>query len=117
RAVPWDEMLQALAQADIVITATGSQRPILTRAQIEAVTDRRRGSLFIIDVAVPRDVDAAVGNIEQVFLYNVDDLQTVVQENLSRRAAELERAEEIVAEELARFAAWQRSRAAISTVV
>lgn len=118
RAVPWEEMMPALGRADIVITATGAQRPILTRAHVESVTGRRRsGPLFIIDIAVPRDVDTAVGDIEQVFLYNVDDLQTIVQENLSRRGAEIARAESIVSEELARFVAWQRSRAAIPTVI
>lgn len=117
RAVPWDEMMPALGRADIVITATGAQRPILTRTQVEAVTGRRSGPLFIIDIAVPRDVETAVGDIEQVFLYNVDDLQTIVQENLSRRGAEIARAESIVSEELARFVAWQRSRATIPTVV
>jgi glutamyl-tRNA reductase len=117
RAVPWADLTRALGAADIVITATGAQRPILTRDQIETVTDRRPDPLFIIDVAVPRDVEAAVGNIEQVFLYNVDDLQSVVQENLTRRAAEIHCAEAIVAEELERFAAWRRSRAAVSTVV
>ena len=106
------------SRADIVITATGSQRPILTRAHIEAVTGRRRPDpLFIIDIAVPRDVEPAVGDIEQVFLYNVDDLQGIVEENMSRRGAEIARAEAIVSEELARFTAWQRSRAAIPTVV
>jgi len=118
RAVPWDEMPAALASADIVVTATGSQRPILTRAHVESATGRRRRDpLFIIDVAVPRDVEAAVGDIEQVFLYNVDDLQTIVQENLSRRGAEIERAEAIVTEEVTKFTAWQRSRATIPTVV
>ncbi len=118
RAVPWSDMPGALAAADIVVTATGAQRPILSRAQVEAVTGRRRPDpLFIIDVAVPRDVEAAVGDIEQVFLYNVDDLQTIVQENMSRRGAEIERAEAIVNEELERFTAWQRSRTAIPTVV
>jgi glutamyl-tRNA reductase len=68
-------------------------------------------------VAVPRDVDASVGDIEQVFLYNVDDLQGIVQENLARRSGEIARAEEIVAEEVARFTVWQRSRRAIPTVV
>jgi glutamyl-tRNA reductase len=58
-----------------------------------------------------------VSDIEKVFLYNVDDLQGIVQENLSRRGAEIDRAEAIVAEELARFAAWQRSRGAIPTIV
>jgi glutamyl-tRNA reductase len=117
RAMPWDDLTTALAAADIVVTATGSQRPILTRAQVEGATARRREPLFIIDVAVPRDVEAEVGDIEQVFLYNVDDLQTIVQENLSRRGAEIERAEAIVAEEVTKFMAWQRSRAAIPTVV
>ena len=116
RALPWDQMMAALGAADIVITATGSQRPILTRAQVDRV--RRRGNpLFIIDIAVPRDVESAVGDIEQVFLYNVDDLQAIVQENLSRRAAEIERAEGIVAEEVAKFSAWQRSRATVPTIV
>ena len=118
QAVPWDHIESALANADIVVTATGSQRPIITRGQIEAVTGRRRRDpLFIIDVAVPRDVESAVGDIEQVFLYNVDDLQSVVQENLSRRTAEIERAEAIVADEVTKFTMWQRSRGAVPTIV
>jgi glutamyl-tRNA reductase len=116
--VPWEGLPQALGNADIIVTATGSQRPIITRAHVESALGRhRRDPLFIIDVAVPRDVEASVGEIEQVFLYNVDDLQTIVQENISRRASEIERAEAIVREELAKFAAWQRSRGAIQTVV
>jgi glutamyl-tRNA reductase len=117
-AVPWEDMLPALARADIVITATGSQRPILTRKHGESVTGRRRPDpLFIIDIAVPRDVEAGVGDIEQVFLYNVDDLQNIVNENLSRRGAEIARAEAIVSEELDRYSAWRRSRATIPTVI
>ena len=118
-AVPWEGMIAALGSAEIVITATGSPRPIITRAQLEAVQGRRARSnpLFIIDVAVPRDVDSAVGDIEQVFLYNIDDLQSIVEENLSRRAAEVERAESIVNEAVTRFMAWQRSRSAVPTVV
>ena len=116
--VSWDEAMAALVHADIVVTATGSQRPILTRAHVEAATGRRRSDpLFIIDMAVPRDVDPAVGDLEQVFLYNVDDLQSIVQENLSRRVAEIQHAEAIVSEELVKFAAWQRSRGAVPTVV
>jgi glutamyl-tRNA reductase len=117
-AVPWEVMANALGAADIVITATGSQRPIITRAQLEAAQGYRRSTpLFIIDIAVPRDVDAAVGEIEQVFLYNIDDLQIIVEENLSRRAAEVERAESIVNDEVTKFMAWQRSRSAVPTVV
>jgi glutamyl-tRNA reductase len=118
RAIAWGDMVGALANADIVVTATGSQRPIVTRAHIEAVTGRRRPEpLFIIDIAVPRDVESSVGDIEQVFLYNVDDLQTIVQENLSKRGAEIHRAEAIVAEEVTRFTEWRRSRGAVPTVV
>jgi glutamyl-tRNA reductase len=117
-AAPWSELMNVLAPSDIVITATGSQLPILTRSHIESVMGRRRRDpLFIIDIAMPRDVDSAAGDIEHVFLYNVDDLQAIVQENLSRRGAEMERAELIVAEEVGRFMAWHRSRGAIPTVV
>jgi len=116
--VSWDQAMAALVHADIVVTATGSQRPILTRAHLEAANLRHRSDpLFIIDMAVPRDVDPAVGDLEQVFLYNIDDLQTIVQENLSRRVAEIQHAEAIVSEELVKFASWQRSRGAVPTVV
>jgi glutamyl-tRNA reductase len=118
RAARWEDISSLLVNADIVVTATGSQRPILTRAQVEATTNRHRPDpLFIIDLAVPRDVEASVGDIEKVFLYNVDDLQTIVQENLSRRTREIAHAETIVAEELLKFATWQRSRGAVPTVV
>ena len=117
RAVPWDQLGSVLATTDIVITATGSQVPIISRRTVEGVMDRRRGPLFIIDIAIPRDVEADAGDIEQVFLYNVDDLQAIVQENITRRSAEIQRAEEIVAEEVGRFMAWRRSRTVVPTVV
>jgi glutamyl-tRNA reductase len=78
---------------------------------------RRQRALFIIDIALPRDVEASVGDLEQVFLYNIDDLQSIVKENLTRRSGELERAEAIVEEEVARFTAWLQSREIIPTVV
>src|SRR3989442_1380617 len=117
-AAPWDEVGTALGSSDIVITATGAGKPVFTKAQIEAVMRRRRSRpLFIIDIAMPRDVEAAAGEIEQVFLYNIDDLQATVRENLARRASEVLRAEAIVTEEVGRFVAWLRSRGAIPTVV
>jgi len=115
--VPWEGLFGALAGVDIIVTATGSQRPIITKAHVESAIAHRRDPLFIIDVAVPRDVEASVSEIEQVFLYNVDDLQSIVHENISKRASEIERAEAIVREELVRFANWQKSRGAIQTVV
>ena len=77
---------EALARADIVVTATGATEPVLTRARVEeAMRPRRSRPLFIIDIAVPRDVEPAVGDLDQVFLYNIDDLQAIVKENLARR--------------------------------
>jgi glutamyl-tRNA reductase len=117
-AAPWDELDAVLGASDIVITATGAAAPILTKAHIESVMrPRRNRPLFIIDIAMPRDVEAAAGEIEQVFLYNIDDLQATVRENLARRASEVARAELIVNEEIDRFAGWFRSRGAIPTVV
>ena len=117
-AAPWTDLDTVLAASDIVITATGAANPILTKAHIETVMrPRRNRPLFIIDIAMPRDVEAAAGEIEEVFLYNIDDLQATVRENLARRASEVSRAETIVNEEVDKFAAWFRSRGAIPTVV
>ena len=117
-AVPWDRIGQALSAADIVVTATGASEPVLTRARVdEAMRHRRNRPLFVIDIAVPRDVDPAVGQLDQVFLYNIDDLRTIVQENLARRGAELARAEAIVDEEVAKYTAWMQSREIVPTVV
>ena len=118
RAVPWTSISQALAGSDIVVTATGATEPVLTRAGIEeAMRPRRSRPLFVIDIAVPRDVEPAAGRLDQVFLYNIDDLQTIVKENLARRTTEVARAETIVREEVARFRSWMQSREVVPTVV
>jgi len=118
RAAPWGDLADALGAADIVITATGAVDPVLTRAGVqEVMRPRRQRPLFIIDIAVPRDVEASVGDLEQVFLYNIDDLQSIVKENLTRRSSELERAEAIVHEEVENFTTWLQSREIIPTVV
>lgn len=117
-AAPWDEMDTALGACDIVITATGAAAPVLTAARVGAVMRPRRGRpLFIIDIALPRAVETATGDIEHVFLYNIDDLQSTVRENLARRASEVRRAETIVDEEVEKFGAWLKSRGVIPTVV
>jgi glutamyl-tRNA reductase len=116
--VPWERLSPALSESDIVITATGASAPIISRSLVETAMRRRRHRpLFVIDIAVPRDVDPRAGNIEQVFLYNIDDLQAVVVENVSRRSAEVEQAEAIITEEVDRFRTWLQSRGAIPTVV
>ncbi len=116
--IPWAGTDQALAAADIVVSATGAPHPIVTRDRVhKAMRGRTMRPLFIIDIAVPRDVEAAAGDLEQVFLYNIDDLQGIVSENLSKRASEVARAETIVGQEVEAFLSWSRSRAVVPTVV
>jgi glutamyl-tRNA reductase len=118
KVIDWDHLAIALREADIVITSTGASRPIIDKAMVQAAVPARRARpLFMIDIAVPRDVAPDAGDVEQVFLYNIDDLQAIVRENLERRGGEVGRAEGIVDEELQKFIAWQRSRGAIPTVV
>ena len=117
-AVPWEDITTELSSSDIVVTATGSAAPMVTRAHVEtAMRPRRDRPLFIIDIGLPRDVEPSAGEIEQVFLYNIDDLRTIVQENLARRQSQVDRAELMVNEEVERFQSWVRSREAIPTVV
>jgi glutamyl-tRNA reductase len=118
RTVEWDLLPHALVEADIVITGTGAPLPILSKADISAaMPSSRTQPLFLIDIALPRDVDPRTSEIEQVFLYNIDDLQAIVRENVEKRGAEINRAEQIVEEEVGRFATWQRARAAVPTIV
>jgi glutamyl-tRNA reductase len=118
RAVPWQDLRGALASADIVVTATGAAEPVLTRATVEdAMRSRRDRPLFVIDIALPRDVETSVGDLDQVFLYHMDDLQSIVSENLARRSTELASAEAIVDQEVARFASWLQSREIVPTIV
>jgi glutamyl-tRNA reductase len=118
QVIPWSEADRALAAADIVVSATGAPHPIVTRDRVRtAMRGRTMRPLFIIDIAVPRDVEAAAGDLEQVFLYNIDDLQGIVSENLAKRATEVARAETIVGEEVEAFLSWSRSRAVVPTVV
>ena len=117
-AVPWRDLRAALTQADIVVTATGAAEPVLTRAVVEeAMRSRRDRPLFVIDIALPRDVEPAVGDLDQVFLYHMDDLQSIVSENLARRSSELASAEAIVNQEVSRFSSWLQSREVVPTIV
>lgn len=112
RAVRYDTLAEELVTADIVLSSTAAPHPILRRETVQSVLRKRKGRpLFLIDIAVPRDIDPSVGELDNVFLYNIDDLQAVVSEAARGRAAEVARAEAIVREEATRFLAWYRSRA------
>jgi glutamyl-tRNA reductase len=102
-----DGLPDQLLHADIVLSSTSSPHPIVGREELELVMAEREGRpLLLIDIAVPRDIDAGCGELEGVSLYDIDDLQAVVARNLSTRAGEAPRAQEIVEEEIQRFARW-----------
>jgi glutamyl-tRNA reductase len=112
-----DDLPAQLVRADIALCSTSSPHPIVGREELELVMRERNGRpLLLIDIAVPRDVDAACGELEGVTLYDIDDLQAVVARNLSTRAGEVPRAEEIVEEEIHRFARWLGQLDALPTV-
>ena len=110
-AAGFGQLPDHLAAADIVITSTGSDKPIITRDLFDAVIRRRRyRPVFLIDIAVPRDIAADVGKIQNVYLYNLDDLQQAVTATLDKRSAEVQAAQRIVDQHVNEFAAWNRAR-------
>ncbi|MDX1931913.1 MAG: glutamyl-tRNA reductase [Capsulimonadales bacterium] len=106
QAIRYDVFPEYLAKADIVIASTAAPRPIVSREMVEnALKHRRhRDPLFFIDIAVPRDIEAAVGDLPGVFLYNIDDLKQLVEEDMAERRTRAARAEQIVREEALSFA-------------
>ncbi len=117
-AVRYESLTEHLAGADIVITSTGSAQPIIRRADMERVMKSRKNRpVFLIDIAVPRDVEAAVNDVYNAYLYDIDDLQNVVASNLGERRQEAAAAREIVTEEVAAFRAWTRSLQVVPTMV
>ena len=108
---------EQLLRADIALCSTSSPHAIVEREELELVMRERAGrSLLLIDIAVPRDVDPACGELEGVSLYDIDDLQAVVARNLSTRESEVPDAEQIVDDEIRRFAGWLGQLEALPTV-
>jgi glutamyl-tRNA reductase len=102
RAVRFDECLNGMIEADIVVSSTGSPQTILNRKDIASVMPvRGNRPLFLIDIAVPRDIDGDVQQLDNVYLYNVDHLETIVRENVRTREQELVRCQTIIAERAA----------------
>ena len=101
---PWADLTDLLIDADIVITSTASPHHVITKKQLRGIRRKRRGrSLFLIDIAVPRDVDPKVNDIDNVYLYDIDDLSHVVAQSVEGRKAEAERAEALVLKEIDAF--------------
>lgn len=118
RAIHYDQFPTHLAKADIVIASTAAPHPIVHRPLVAGVMKtRRHRPLFLIDIAVPRDIDADVGQLDDVFLYNIDDLRAVVDADIAERRQEAARAEALVRDEAMAFAAWLRTTRAAAPLV
>ncbi len=106
-----------LAEVDVVVSSTGSAGRVLSRPDVEAALSSRKGRpLFLIDLAVPRDLDPAIHELDACYLYDIDDLESVVASSLAGRRREAARAEAVVAEEAERFREWQASREVVPAI-
>ena len=111
--VPWEKLSQALDWPDLIVTSVSVEEPILSRALIErAMAARGNRAMLVIDLGVPRNVAADVADIYNTYLYNVDDLTEIVEQNKKARVAEIPRAEAIIDEHVEKFLHWQAGVAA-----
>lgn len=110
-AVDYERLDEHLVAADIVVSSTGATEPIITARQVGRLRKAMRyRPIFLIDIALPRDIEAAVGDLENVYLYNIDDLQQVVASTISQRKDAIEAARGIVERHVDQFLEWQRAR-------
>jgi glutamyl-tRNA reductase len=110
-ALPLTELERHLPEADIVITATASREPILRRAAVQAALKvRKHRPMFLLDLAVPRDIEADVAELADVYLYTVDDLEQVIEENRASRREAAEQAQAIIDLQVEHFMAWWRAQ-------
>ena len=116
-AIPFGQLTTAIAEADVVITATAAVEPIISAAEVAAaMTSRAERPLLVIDIAVPRDVDAAAREAPNVHLFDIDDLQAAAEANLEARRREVSAVEVIVRDEAVRFGEWLDAQAVAPTI-
>ncbi len=116
-AIALSEIPEHLAEADVVISSTASQLPILGKGAVEsALKQRKHRPMLLVDIAVPRDIESQVSELEDVFLYTVDDLQEIIQEGLRSRQEAAQQAEEIIDTQVTHFMNWLRSLGAVDTI-
>ena len=118
RPIKFEEFIQEMVRTDIVICSTGAPTYILTKNQMQKVMrERKQRQVFIIDISVPRNIDPGINDLDNVYLYNVDDLHGVVDANMFERQKEAEKAEKIIEEEIDTFLKWQSSLDSVPTIV
>jgi glutamyl-tRNA reductase len=117
-AIPFSELPHALVRADIVISSTGSPDFVVRKEEVFAIMKKRKNNpLFFIDIAVPRDIDPQVNTIDNVYLYDIDDLQKVAEANMKDRRYKARRAEEIVTTEVEKFCRWYQTLEVTPTII
>lgn len=118
KAVKFEEFLNELIHTDIVICSTGAPTYVLHKEQMQKVMkERKHKPVFIFDISVPRNIDPEINKIDNVYLYDVDDLQEVVDTNILERKKEAEKAEKIIDEEVDKFEKWMASLDSVPTIV
>jgi len=118
RAVAFEEFVSRLHEVDIVISSTGAPHVVIRAKDVRAVLKARRHKpMFFIDIAVPRDIDPDINSLDNVYLYDIDDLQEVVEENLAQRREEAARARDIIGLQVERFGEWVKSLDVKPTIV
>jgi len=116
-AISLDDIANHIDEADIIISATGSTEPLISKAMIEkAIKRRKHRPMYIVDIAVPRDVEAETGDLDDVYLYTVDDLKEVIDEGIRNRVEAAKQAEEIIDTQVLHFMDWLHSLDAVSTI-
>ena len=117
-AIRFEDFKDHLKRADIIISSTGAPSFLITRPDVEEVIrERKNRPMFFIDIAVPRDIDPGVNGVDNIYLYDIDDLQAVVDENVEERQKEAKNAEAIVAEEVEKFKKWFESYQAAPIII
>lgn len=116
-AIDFTEIPNHLAEADIVVSSTASQLPILGKGSVEsAIKKRKRKPMFMVDLAVPRDIEPEVEQLRDVYMYTVDDLQNTIDQNIDSRRKAARQAEEIIDTQVEHFLAWMRSQSAQTVI-
>jgi glutamyl-tRNA reductase len=117
-AIPFEQLYESVPKADIIISSTGAPHTIFRKEHGERfLAQRKNRPMFFIDIAVPRDVDAALNDLDGIFVYDVDDLQQVVQSHLGDRRREATRAEALVTEEVTKFEQRLQQQDVVPTIV
>ncbi len=118
KAIKFDDFIQELQNSDIVICSTGAPNYILMKERLhQTMKNRKQKPMFLIDISVPRNLDPEINNLDNVYLYDIDDLQGVVDLNIQERSKEAEKAEKIVNLEVESFLKWQSSLSAVPTIL